>query len=54
MYNTSSHPLAWLVLTKGMRIEHVSKLLGNASIGETQVHAKIVNQELDKAMEIFN
>jgi hypothetical protein len=37
-----------------MRIEYVSKLMGHASIKTTQVYAKIVNEELDKAMDVFN
>ena len=41
-------------LKKGMRIEYVSKLMGHAAIKETQVYAKIVNEELEKAMEVFN
>ena len=43
-------PTSW---TKGMRIEHVSKLLGQANISTTQIYAKIVNDELDKAMSVF-
>lgn len=35
--------------------EHkVSKLMGHAQIKETQIYAKIVNEELDKAMDVFN
>ena len=37
-----------------MRIEYVSKLLGHSALKTTQVYAKIVNSELDKAMEVFN
>ena len=37
-----------------MRIEYVSKLMGHASIKTTQVYAKIVNADLDKAMEVFD
>lgn len=48
------HSFATRALRKGMRIEHVSKLLGHSSIKTTQVYAKIVSEELDKAMEVFN
>lgn len=41
-------------LQKGMRIEYVSKLMGHASVKHTEVYAKILNEELDKAMEVFN
>lgn len=53
-FHTSRHTWATLALKKGMRIEYVSKLMGHAAIKETQIYAKIVNEELDKAMEIFN
>jgi site-specific recombinase XerD len=35
-------------------INKVSKLMGQAQIKETQIYAKIVNEELDKAMDVFN
>lgn len=53
-FHTSRHTFATWALRKGIRIEYVSKLLGHASIKETQGYAKIVNEELDKAMEVFN
>ena len=28
--------------------------MGNAQLRETQIYAKIVNEELDKAMDVFN
>ncbi len=48
------HTFATRALRKGIRIEIVSKLLGHSSIKTTQVYAKIVSEELDKAMEVFN
>lgn len=53
-FHTSRHTWATRALKKGMRIEYVSKLMGHASIKTTQVYAKIVSEELDKAMEIFD
>jgi len=41
-------------LQKGMRIEYVSKILGHASVKQTEVYARVMNEELDKAMEVFN
>jgi undecaprenyl diphosphate synthase len=41
-------------LRKGMRIEYVSKLMTHTNIKTTQIYAKIVNSELDKAMDVFN
>jgi integrase len=53
-FHTSRHTWVTRALKKGMRIEYVSKLMGHASIKTTQVYAKIVNEELDKAMDVFN
>ncbi len=53
-FHTSRHTWATRALMKGMRIEYVSKLMGHANIKVTQGYAKIVNEELDKAMEVFN
>ena len=53
-FHTSRHTWATRALRKGMRIEYVCKLMGHASIKTTQVYAKIVNEELDKAMDVFN
>ncbi len=36
-----------------MRIEHVSKLMDHTDIGITQVYAKIVSSELDKAVDQY-
>ena len=52
--HTSRHTWATRALRKGMRIEYVSKLMGHSTIKTTQVYAKVVNSELDKAMEVFN
>ena len=53
-YHTSRHTFATRALNKGMRIEHVSKILDHTDISITQVYAKIINKELDKAMEIMD
>ena len=53
-FHTSRHTFATRALRKGMRIEYVSKILGHASIKTTQIYAKVVNSELDRAMEILN
>lgn len=52
--HVSRHTWATRALRKGMRIENVSKLMGHSSIKTTQVYTKIVNVELDKAMEVFD
>lgn len=53
-FHTSRHTFATRALRKGMRIEYVSKLMAHSSIKTTQIYAKIVNEELDKAMDVFN
>lgn len=53
-FHISRHTFATRALRFGVSIDKVSKLLGHAAIKETQIYAKIVNEELDKAMEVFN
>jgi len=53
-FHTARHTFATRALKKGMRIEYVSKLMGHSNIQTTQIYAKIITSELDKAMEVFN
>ena len=53
-FHISRHTWATRALRKGISIDKVSKLMGHAAIKETQIYAKIVNEELDKAMDAFN
>jgi len=53
-FHSARHTFATRALNKGMRIEHVSKILDHSSISITQIYAKIINKELDKAMDIMN
>lgn len=53
-FHISRHTWATRALRKGISIDKVSKIMGHAAIHETQIYAKIVNEELDKAMDIFN
>lgn len=53
-FHISRHTWATRALRKGISIDKVSKLMGHAAIRETQIYAKIVSEELDKAMEVFN
>jgi len=53
-FHTARHSWAVRALQKGMRIEYVSKLMGHASVKHTEIYAKILNAELDKAMGIFD
>ncbi len=53
-FHTARHTFATRALNKGMRIEYVSKIMDHSTINVTQIYAKVVNKELDKAMEIMN
>ena len=52
--HTARHTWATRALRKGISIDKVSKILGHTNIKQTQVYAKIVDSELDKAMLAFN
>lgn len=52
-FHLSRHTFATNALNNGMRIEHVSKLMGHQDIRTTQVYAKILGEELDKAVDNF-
>lgn len=53
-FHISRHTFATRALFKGISIDKVSKLMGHSAIKETQIYAKIINTELDKAMDVFN
>ncbi|GAB3341499.1 site-specific integrase [Larkinella ripae] len=53
-FHTSRHTFATRALRKGAPIQNVSKLLGHTNLKTTQIYAKIVNEELDKTMDLFN
>jgi site-specific recombinase XerD len=52
-FHLSRHTFATNALNNGMRIEHVSKLMDHRDISTTQVYAKIIGEELDKAVDNF-
>ncbi len=52
-FHLSRHTFATNALNNGMRIEHVSKLMDHRDISTTQVYAKIISEELDKAVDSF-
>jgi site-specific recombinase XerD len=52
-FHISRHTFATTALNNGMRIEHVSKLMDHTDIGTTQIYAKIISEELDKAVDQF-
>jgi site-specific recombinase XerD len=52
--NDWNHSWAVRALQKGMRIEYVSKIMGHSSVKHTEIYARILNPELDKAMDVFD
>ena len=52
-FHLSRHSFATNALNNGMRIEHVSKLIDHRDISTTQVYAKIISEELDKAVDSY-
>lgn len=53
-FHTSRHTWATRALRKGLKIEYVSKIMGHGSLKTTQIYAKIINEDLDKAMDLFD
>lgn len=53
-FHSSRHTFATRALAKKMPVTHVSKLMGHANLQVTMGYAKIVNKDLDEAMEVFN
>ena len=53
-FHVSRHTWATRALRIGISIDKVSKLMGHATIKETQGYAKIIDAESDKAMDKFN
>jgi integrase/recombinase XerD len=53
-FHVSRHTWATRALRIGITIDKVSKLMGHATIKETQGYAKIIDAESDKAMDKFN
>ena len=41
------HTFATLMLTKGISVESISKMLGHTDVRTTQIYAKILNKKVD-------
>lgn len=52
-FHLSRHTFATFALNNGMRIEYVSKLMDHTKISTTQIYAKVMNEELDKAVDQY-
>ena len=44
------HTFATLMLTKGISVESISKMLGHTDVRTTQIYAKILNKKVDDEM----
>lgn len=53
-FHVARHTFATIALKKGMRIEYVSKLLNHRNIKTTQIYSKIIDNELDLALDNLN
>ncbi len=53
-FHIARHSFATIALKKGIRLEHVSKILGHGSLKTTTIYAKIVNSDIDKSMDELN
>ena len=52
-FHVSRHTFGTRALRKGIPVQIVQKLMGHNSIKTTMIYAKVVDSELDKAMEAF-
>lgn len=49
-YHLARHAFATMILSKGVPIESVSKMLGHTNIRTTQVYARITNKKIEEDM----
>lgn len=49
-FHSSRHTFAVLALSKGMRIEYISKVMGHKDIKVTQLYAKLIDRDVDDAL----
>jgi len=52
--HTARHTFATIALMKGIPLHYVSKILGHGNVTTTQIYTKIIDIEIDKAMEVFD
>ena len=49
-FHMARHTFATMMLTKGVPVESVSKMLGHSSITTTQLYARITNKKIENDM----
>lgn len=49
-YHLARHTFATMMLSKGVPVESVSKMLGHANIKTTQIYARITNKKIEHDM----
>ena len=52
-FHCARHTFATMMLTLGVDLYTVSKLLGHASVDQTQVYARMVDKQRDKAVRLI-
>jgi len=50
-YHTSRHTFGTLLLSEGIPIESISKMMGHTNISTTQVYAKVTDQKISEDMD---
>ena len=52
-FHLARHSFATLILSKGVSIESVSKMLGHTNIQTTQIYARVINEKIRDDMALF-
>lgn len=53
-FHTARHTFATMLLTEGVPLESLSKMMGHKNISTTQIYAKITSQKISKDMDLVS